>query len=215
MILVGEEPRSVSRSSSTESFEEIESLKSETSLSLIDMTAPKSRTPSPVITDEQRARIEKAIANQSAAMARLSQSETLKQMLSSSISQSEEQDITRNFERIDSQEIRSETENEIRKLAQKCEEEGMIKKSAYEGKFLIFIFLKIKIRKQVFEIFFENKPQKSILKKGEMNRAPMNSRAMSTQSSVTIISTQSEPKSQVWFDSEDFKSACSTPEPEW
>ena len=119
------------------------------------MTASKSRTPSPVITDEQRARIEKAIANQSAAMARLSQSETLKRMLSSSMSQSEEQDITRNFERIDSQEIRSETENEIRKLAQKCEEEGMIKKSAYEGKFrkngiLLKFFLKI---------VFKNKPQ--------------------------------------------------------
>merc|ERR1712235_217606 len=124
-------PRSVSRTSSTESFEEIESLKSETSLSLIDMTVQKSRTSSPVITDEQRARIEQAVANQSAAMARLSQSETLKLMLS--MSQSEEQDITRNFERIDSHEIRSETENEIRKLAQKCEEEGMIKKSAYEG----------------------------------------------------------------------------------
>ena len=68
----------------------------------------------------------------------LSQSETLKRMLS--MSQSEEQDITRNFERIDSHEIRSETENEIRKLAQKCEEEGMIKKSAYEGNFLIFDF---------------------------------------------------------------------------
>ena len=57
------------------------------------------------------------------------------------MSQSEEQDITRNFERIDSHEIRSETENEIRKLAQKCEEEGMIKKSAYEGNFWISNFL--------------------------------------------------------------------------
>ena len=49
-----------------------------------------------------------------------------------------DQDITRNlneFERLDSAEIRRETENEIREIAKQCEKEGMIKKSAYEGNF--------------------------------------------------------------------------------
>ena len=71
-----------------------------------------------------------------------SQSEVLKRVLSSSMTT--EQDITRNFERIDSAEIRNETEGEIRRLAQQCEEEGMIKKSAFEGlKLNFFIFAKI------------------------------------------------------------------------
>ena len=47
---------------------------------------------------------------------------------------------------------------------------------------------------------------------GQSDKVPMNSRAYSTISSASVVSQQSESNSQVWFDSEDFKSAPGTPQ---
>merc|ERR1719454_886925 len=47
---------------------------------------------------------------------------------------------------------------------------------------------------------------------GNSNRAPMNSRAMSTSSDVTVQNV-SETQSQVWFDSNDFQSAVESTAP--
>ena len=80
---------SVARTESTESFEEITSIKSDSTIDLIESTetgkldeqpeksVEESEKPS-VITDEERAKIEEAVAKQSAAMRQLSQSSVLK-----------------------------------------------------------------------------------------------------------------------------------------
>ena len=73
--------RSVSRSSSTESFEEIVSIQS-------DIVPEVAKT----LTDAERTKIEQAVASQSEAMKRLSQSEVLKRVLSSSMTTDQELD---------------------------------------------------------------------------------------------------------------------------